>query len=89
MSVPIDGGAASTLATGRSALLIAVDATSVYWARHGDSACQGTVVKVPVGGGILTTLASGLASPYGVAVDGTSVYLTDLVDGNILKVTPK
>jgi hypothetical protein len=51
---------------------IAVDATSVYWT----NSTAGTVMKVPVAGGSLTTLASGQSSPTygGVAIDATSVY---------------
>jgi hypothetical protein len=54
---------------------IAVDATSVYWT--GDA-----VRRVPIGGGTVTTLASG-GQPAGIAVDGTSVYWTDQADGTI------
>ena len=48
---------------------IAVDATSVYWT-------NGDVMRVPIGGGELTTLAvAQTAGP--VAVDATSVYWAD------------
>ncbi len=36
-----------------------MDATSVYWTDFE----RGTVMKVPTGGGTITTLASGLAAP--------------------------
>ena len=65
---------------------IAVDATSVYWT----NATSGTVMKVPLGGGTPTTLASGQNGPIGIAVDATSVYWVDQVSGGaVMKATPK
>jgi hypothetical protein len=49
---------------------IAVDNTHVYWT----DIVKGTVNEVPVGGGSVTTLASGQHYPISVAVDGTHVY---------------
>jgi hypothetical protein len=47
-----------------------VDTTSVYWTDNATA----FVMKVPVVGGALTTLVSGVASPSCIAVDATSVY---------------
>jgi len=55
---------------------IAVDATSVYWTT-GDSVGPGTVMKMPIGGGTPTTLASAQYELQGdIAVDATNVYWT-------------
>jgi hypothetical protein len=55
---------------------IAVDATSVYWV-------DGNVMKVPIGGGAVTTLA--VANTQGsIAVDATSVYWADT--GGLMKI---
>ena len=60
-----------TIASGQcDPVRIAVDATNVYWTNYG----SGTVMKVPLAGGVATTLASGMTGPLGIVVDATSVY---------------
>ncbi len=56
---------------------IAVNSTNVYWTdtAGGYSPSGGGSVKtVPICGGNVTTLASGLPSPTGIAIDSTHVY---------------
>jgi hypothetical protein len=96
MQVAIGGGSPVVLA---SALdnphSLAVDATSVYWANAGtyqvgppeSYANNGTVMKVPIGGGSATTLASGQNAPTGIAVDAANAYWTnDNQSGSVMKV---
>ena len=64
---------------------IAVDATSVYWINTSNTVGGGfsTLMKVPIGGGTPTTLASGSFSPSAIgqiAVDATSVYWVNSSD---------
>ena len=65
------GESVVTLATGQtSPYQLVVDSTSVYWLASGD----GTVMKVPIGGGTLKTVASGQPNGLGIAVDSKSLY---------------
>jgi hypothetical protein len=72
MSVPLGGGAATTLLSGQSGgNAIALDTTSVYWPT------SSLVLKVPLGGGAAVTLdPGGVVEPWAIAVDSTSVYLS-------------
>jgi len=86
---PKSGGAPITLASGLESMSIAVDSTSVYWTncnpvRNSDGSVinNGSVMKVPIGGGSLTTLFSDLSCPGNIAVDTTNVYWTELLDGS-------
>jgi hypothetical protein len=61
------------LANGQNNLgVLTVDATNVYWTTE-----DGFVRKMPIAGGIITTLASGQDLPFGIAVDATTVYWTN------------
>jgi hypothetical protein len=88
MSIPLNGGTASPLATGQHKPTgVATDGAHVYWTNN---VANGTVMKVPVSGGVQPTpLATNQGYPWAIAVDGTSVYWTTVGDGKIMKVTPK
>jgi hypothetical protein len=57
----------------------AMDSTNVYWIEPG----SGSAKRVPLGGGTVVTLASGLNSPWGIAVDSTNVYWTEYAGGTV------
>jgi hypothetical protein len=66
---------------------LAVDATSLYFTVDpGGSPAGGSVRKVPLSGGAVTTLLSGLPSPAGIAVDASFVYWASLFGNAISKV---
>ena len=69
-----------TLASGPAPWRIAIDSASVYWTDW----AGGTVVKVPLGGGAPTTLATGQTHPYAITVDATNVYWTN-GDSSVMK----
>jgi hypothetical protein len=66
---------------------IAVDATSVYFTDIGMGAGivspVGSVSKVPLRGGAVTTLASGQVDPEAIAVSGPYVYWTTRTPNNV------
>jgi hypothetical protein len=68
---PKGGGQALTLASMRSPLGLAVDGTDVYWIDAND-----LVLRIPTGGGAVSTIAArGMASyPVAIALDSTSLY---------------
>jgi hypothetical protein len=53
---------------------IAVDSTSAYLAVGWGAGANGQIVKVPLAGGSLSVLASGLESPARLAVNASDVY---------------
>jgi hypothetical protein len=62
---------------------IAVDDTSVYWVDFGN----GSVFKVPIGGGAVATLYSNGMSAQGISLDSSNVYWTDTGAGTVMKVS--
>ncbi|HEY1958904.1 MAG TPA: hypothetical protein VGH28_25000 [Polyangiaceae bacterium] len=83
VQVPLNGGPATTLATGLEVFYdsgylnaVAVDATSVYWVA-GANGNDGTIMRVPIGGGTPVALYSGQYLPQALATDGTNVYWAD------------
>lgn len=79
-ALPLVGGSTATLAVswrlnGLNSGSIAVNPTSVYVGVN-NQPIEGAIVRVPIGGGALTILASG-QTPESVAVDATNVYWTN------------
>ena len=81
-----NGGTVTTLASGLNAPQgIAFDSASgyVYWIEAGTwsdgvyNANTGSIKKIPVSGGTITTLASGLNAPSTIQVDGTNIYYSE------------
>jgi hypothetical protein len=72
MKVPLGGGAPVTIAASGATQAIAVDAQSVYWSDN-----RGPIDRVPLDGGAITYLGSGLCYPERVAIDAHSVYWID------------
>ena len=59
---------------------ITVQGGVVYWTDlH-------SVQSIAVSGGTVITLASSLSGPYGIAVDSTNVYWTDVVSNGVYDV---
>ncbi|CAN5452251.1 hypothetical protein BH09MYX1_BH09MYX1_57920 [soil metagenome] len=81
-SVPLAGGATTTLAADFGVYHATVDATSVYWAAGGQ------VKKAPRGGGAATIVANCMPSgcaPLELALDATNVYWTSTSSGSVMK----
>ena len=97
VKVPLAGGAVTTLARGNDwyPQQLAVDATSAYWTicpscvYVGAPPMGGSVMKVPIAGGKVTTLVTGRNGVSALAVDETSVYWTEVDTAKLMRLTPK
>ena len=103
--VPLRGGRPTILVSGQGNIWgFAVDGTNVYWTNRpvaaslagGDPGDDGSVLKLPVGGGTPTVLATHQRIAPGVIVDATSVYWStspgshgSATEWKIMKLTPK
>ena len=95
-TTPPDGGAYQTVATtGPNHLQpngIATDGVNLYWSNY-TGPTQPSIMKVALGGGTPTVLATGITNAGWIAVDATSVYWADDgsngTAGRIMKITPK
>ncbi|MFO0570680.1 MAG: hypothetical protein U0263_33905 [Polyangiaceae bacterium] len=77
------------LGTGDRPIGVAVDDQYVYWANAGATgASQGSIARAAKGGsgGASTLLASGLPTPWLVALDASTVYFTSYEDGSVYAV---
>jgi hypothetical protein len=81
--VPIAGGLATVLASGRPASIvaIAVDDRNVYWVEREGTIQQGAIAAVPKTGGQVAVLVSGLSDPMSTAVDPSGVYFRNAAGG--------
>jgi hypothetical protein len=61
---------------------VRTDMTNVYFSDVG----TGAVYSMPLGGGTLTTMATGLGRPYQLAVDSHNVYTADSMGGGIYEI---
>ena len=64
----------TTLASGDSLNQLAIDGANAYWTTSPNDPAQGTVMRVPLAGGVPTTLASAQYFPQGIALAAGNVY---------------
>jgi hypothetical protein len=56
----------------------------VYVTARGLEEATGRIVRIPKAGGPAVDLATGLHEPWGIAVDGSGVYVTNHGDGTVI-----
>lgn len=76
LRIPLSGATSLQLASVTSESGgIAVTGSDVYWAAFGsDGPADGVIAGVPIGGGAVTTVATGQGDPYAVTADSTGLY---------------
>jgi hypothetical protein len=91
MSMPIAGGAPTTLASDQSfPAIVAADATGVYWVNENQctqppcSASVASILVLPPGASTSVVLANVQAQPSTLALDATNVYW-GTSDGRVMK----
>jgi len=90
---PLTGGAAVLLAQSadgdhRGARAIAVDSSGLYWtvSQHDASGKEAALMKSGLQAGPATSLVSGLLEPWGILLNASDVYWTDVSDYTVNKV---
>jgi hypothetical protein len=84
MRMPLDGGAAVTLASPPATSWlgqVVATSTGVYWAEYG-----GGIMKMGLDGGTPVTLVSNVATTYFIAVDDAAVYYGSTYNNCVMKV---
>jgi hypothetical protein len=86
LSVPVGGGAVTTLVMQQGAPIsaLALDASTVYFATAGQSAFTGSIAKVAMTGGAVTTLAAGVGSPQQLLRRGSTLVWRADTDGAVV-----
>ncbi len=85
--LPFDGGKAGTIASAQLGPVgVVADTHDVYWANDGVDPGHGSVVRAPLGGGPVMTLAAGLGGAANVALDDSYLYWTEQHEGLVLRV---
>jgi hypothetical protein len=84
VTLPVGGGRPTTIAMTTYGAGIAVAGGDVYWSSLGTGpGTTGTILRTALGGGATATVASGLSSPWAIAVAGDSVYWVDAVGTSV------
>jgi len=85
--VPIAGGATTVLAPNETqGYVVAHDGVTAFWSRlNGAGPATGDLMSTPISGGASTILATQV-DPYGLWIDGSNIYYTANMLGEVRKV---